>query len=59
MYYSNTMKHNLPSEANIRPRIQENRVFVESEESLACLHGPASGPYPEPPVTSPQLQPCP
>ena len=41
-----------------RPHIQENHVFVESEGSLACLHGPASSPYPEPHVTSPQLQPC-
>jgi hypothetical protein len=48
------MKHNPSSEANIRPRIQENHhVFVESEGPLACLHGPVPGPYPQPHETSP------
>jgi hypothetical protein len=57
MYYNSNIKRNPSSEANIRPHIQENHVFLEIEGPLACLRGPASGPYPEPHETSPQLQP--
>jgi hypothetical protein len=58
MYYTSATKHKPSPEADISPtHSRKSHVFVESEGSLACLHGPASGPYPEPPETSPQLQP--